>query len=669
MLAVGGRAVASEPAEIPAIVTVLDTLVVYGPAVVDPTLPAASSVVTVVELEPERGGADLAELLATVAGLQIRRYGGLGAQAVPSLRGSTGAQVQVLVDGLPLADAQNGAVDIARLPLERFDRAEIHRGIVPAGLGGIGAAGAVNLQTREGAEGAEVRLFTGSFGDVGGRVGQTLSSRDGGRRAQVLVHGRRLDNRYEYTPWIPAWAGDPVELSPRTRANADLEEWGWFGLGEVSGRNGRARVSLGGFRRDGGRPGPQNDLSPTARVRYEGWDGRLGAITAGEALTADLAVNRRVDWLYDPHREVGLDPYERTRAFAEDVLGRLVWTPRLDLARLAGWLPAGGLGLTAGSDWRDQWYRETNDGVDAPRRHRRTVSAFGGLDLQLVGPRLTVSSAWRWQRFRDDLPPVPPLPWLPEEEGVEHVQDAVSPSIGIAWQPLPRRLVVEAHWHESVRQPTWVELFGQPGGLVGNRELAPEEIRGRDLGVRLTLPAQGTQLRVTGFDQRSDGTIIYTAAGPGLAEPLNIGRSRTRGVEVEGAFARGPVDLAVSLTWQDAEDRGGADPTYEGKALPFLSDRTAGLELGCRFGAWRPRVTVLYESENYRDRYNQPIHLAPERTLVSLGLARRWPGGIWGAGHESTVTVEVLNLTGDDVYDVEGYPLPGRSARLSIHWH
>ncbi len=657
------------PASVPpsdfdlALVTVVhDTLRVRGHGLADGLFPAAPSVVTVIDLERERGGGDLAELLARAAGLQVRRYGGLGAQAVASLRGSTGAQVQVLVDGLPLADAQSGVVDLALLPLERFDRAEVHRGLVPAGFGGIGAAGAVNLRTRPAPRGSEARLFAGSFGDVGGRASHGLSSDDGRQRAFVLAHGRRLDNRYAFTPWVPAWSGEPLDLPEQDRRNADLAEWGLFGQGDLVGRQGQLRLAAGWFRRDGGRPGPQNAPSPHARVRHDRLDARLGVSDRGGLLTVDVAVGRRLDRLDDAHREVGHDPYDRVDAVSEDVLARATVAP--------GWsVGPWRLEATAGGDARDQWYQETSDGRDAPLRHRRTVSLFAGLAADLLPARLVVHPSWRWQRLRDDLPPVPALPWLPEEVGVEHVQDAVSPAVGASWHAVTGHVIVEAHWHQTVRQPTWVELFGQPGGLVGNRELRPEKIRGRDVGLRLSWPEPGLALRGTVFDQVSEQTIIYYLAGPGMSRPVNIGRSRTRGVEAEAAWRHGPVDLAVNATWQRARDRGVEDPTYRDKALPYLSDREVFAELRWRLGAWRPAVALAYESANFRDRYNLESNRAPARTLWNVALARELRGGVWGRGRMATITAEVLNLTGNQIHDIEGYPLPGRSVRLSLHWH
>jgi iron complex outermembrane receptor protein len=639
----------------------LDTMVVHGRGIAERYFPIAPGVTTVVDLEEERGGADLAELLARVAGLQIRRYGGLGAQSVPSIRGSTGAQVQVLVDGLPLADAQHGAIDIAQLPLERYATAEIHRGLVPVGFGGIGAAGAVNLRTREVAAGTGARLFAGSFGDLGGRAHHAADLAGGSGRLLVLAHGRRIDNRYEFEPRIPAAQVDLYPDTTWTRENADFAEWGGLVSGELDGGAGLVRATVGGFRRDGGRPGPFNLPSPHARVRHERFDARLGLLTLGRDLSVDASYLREDGQLIDDHREVGLDPAGVNRTRSEDVLARAVWAPLYDLGAID-------LGFTAGVDGRLQWYRETIAGDEQPRRTRRTLSTFASVSLDVPAVRLGLTPQWRWQRQRDDFPPVPNLPWLPEEEGVEHAQDAVSPAVDATVALVPDRLILAAHWHHSVRQPTWVELFGQPGGLVGNRELVPEEITGRDVGLRWTPPGRDAVLRATWFSQVTEKTILWYVSGLGQSTAYNIGRTRAKGVELETVVQPGVLELAASATWQDARHDHGLDPVHHDKRLPFLSEWTAFLDLAARFGAWRPGLRLHHESESFTDLFNDPDARVAPRTLVDLALARTFEGGVWGEGRRATVTAEVVNLTDELLHDVEGYPLPGRSVRLSLHW-
>ena len=662
--AVAAPAVEAAPAAIGVVAVAADTVYVYGRRLAEAHFPASAGVATAISLDDTTGAAgatDLAGLLAGVAGLEIRRYGGLGAQAVPSIRGSSGAQVQVLVDGLPLADAQNGAIDISLLPLERYKSAEIHRGLVPAGFGGIGGAGAINLETRDDASGSGGRIFAGSYGDVGGRAHVATASADGSRRLLLLAHGRRLDNRYEFTPRIPAAQVDLYPDTTWTRTNADFAEWGWFLSAAGEGRRGLARASVGSFRRDGGRPGPFNLPSPHARVRHERVDGRLGLATPSRDLSLDLTVAREDGQLIDEHREVGLDPAGVNVTTSDDALARLAWSP---VRAFAGGL----VGLVAGVDGRVQAYRESIAGKDSPRRNRRTASAFASATFESPARGLAVTPQWRWQRQRDDFPPVPALPWLPEQAGVEHVQDAVSPAVSANATLVPGRLVLGARWHRTVRQPTWVELFGQPGGLVGNRELVPEEITGRDAGLTWTLPGEAGALRATWFRQATERTILWYVSGLGQSKPYNIGRTTTEGVECEALLRRGAADARLSATWQDARQGEGEDPVYHGKRLPFLSEWVAGADLGLRHGPWRYGATIRHESESYTDLYNDDDARVAPRTLLSVTCSRMFAGGIWGAGRRATLSATIANLTDQRLHDVEGYPLPGRSLNVSLQW-
>ena len=154
---------------------------------------------------------------------------------------------------------------------------------------------------------AEVRLFTGSFGDWGGRASTSVSSRSGSRRALWLVHGRRADNDYAYLDHNQTFQTS-VDDTMRRRANAQCAEYGWYGLGELDGGLATVRLSGGFYRQDGGRPGPLGFPSPHAAIRRERWDLRLGAADPQRRATLDVAVSRRRDWLHDDDAEGRIAP-------------------------------------------------------------------------------------------------------------------------------------------------------------------------------------------------------------------------------------------------------------------------------------------------------------------------------------------------------------------------
>ena len=83
-------------------------------------------------------------------------------------------------------------------------------------------------------------------------------------------------------------------------------------------------------------------------------------------------------------------------------------------------------------------------------------------------------------------------------------------------------------------------------------------------------------------------------------------------------------------------------------------------------GAWRPWIEVAWMGSNYRDRYNTELNEAPSRTLLNLGVSHRWAPSWLGGDGALTALCEVVNLTDNDVYDIEGYPLPGRSWHFAV---
>ena len=122
-----------------------------------------------------------------------------------------------------------------------------------------------------------------------------------------------------------------------------------------------------------------------------------------------------------------------------------------------------------------------------------------------AGGRLRVSPAWRWQRTRDDFPPPPPpYPTAPVHPGGVLERDDVSPSLGAVWEAVPARLFVEGHLARTVRIPTWTELFGLRGGIVGNPRLVPETVESVDAAVSYR-PSSSLHIRLAAFVEPEAG--------------------------------------------------------------------------------------------------------------------------------------------------------------------
>ncbi len=635
--------------------TVSDTVVVRARAMGDAITPSAAGMVTIIDLEDESGSKDLAEILGRTAGFQVRHHGGLGFAGVPSLRGSSAAQIRIFIDGLPLNDAQSGTVDLSLLPVERFSRAEIHRGVVPGGLGGMGGAGAVNLITRSQADGLDAGVFAGGFGSLGGRMTWGASSNEGDRSILLMGHGRRADNDYQYLDNNQTFL-ETGDDTVRVRQNAWFEEWGLWGSSRMECGPLDIRAVAGWFRKDGGRPGPINYPSPSATVRLDRLDGQV-QISLPPQLTLEFSTAKVEQFLFDPNNEIDDGFGGDIHSLNNDLTGRISWTPNLWKSHSSGSFISL-VNLTAGVERRSQWYNQWYGADEDPRRNRHTDSAFAALPMVLFDNNLQLTPAWRFQRNTDDFPPLPALPWLPEDEDVKNIRHDVSPSVGLVWEVQPDTWFVEAHAGQSVRIPTWVELFGHRGGIDGNRELSPEEITALDVAL-VWKPSSGFSSRLSAFQAQTDDAIIFVQNSPGTSHAQNIGATRNRGLEWEGQFLLPhKLHLQANATWQDPVDLGEI-PHLNGNSLPYLSDVEIDARLTRPVGFWRLWVELSHESSKYRDRANTELIKAPARTRWNLGVTRL-------IGNSLEISAEVINLTDDRTYDVVQFPLPGRTWQVAM---
>jgi vitamin B12 transporter len=110
------------------------------------------------------GDHTIADAIENVPGVEINRYGAFGAQTSFGIRGSSSAQVLVLLDGLPIAGAQIQNVQLEALPVSGVDRVEVVEGGGSTLYGSGSIGGVINIiSTQPKTTSADVS--TGSFGE------------------------------------------------------------------------------------------------------------------------------------------------------------------------------------------------------------------------------------------------------------------------------------------------------------------------------------------------------------------------------------------------------------------------------------------------------------------------------------------------------------------------
>ena len=108
------------------------------------------SVVDQEEIRDYGSQAPISDILANEAGITVRTSGGLGTTTSVQMRGANTNQTILLVDGLRLNSAANGAAPWSFLPMPQFNRMEVVRGPTSSSYGSDAIGGVIQLFTRRG---------------------------------------------------------------------------------------------------------------------------------------------------------------------------------------------------------------------------------------------------------------------------------------------------------------------------------------------------------------------------------------------------------------------------------------------------------------------------------------------------------------------------------------
>ncbi len=599
-------------------------------------LGAAVTVITEEDIERYRWQT-VGDALQHVPGLVIQQSGGFGKTTAIRIRGASPQQVQVLVDGVRVKSPTAGVAELTDISIDQIERIEVVRGPQSTIYGADAIGGVVNIITRRGrgpfSPYASVELgnydthreragFSGSLGILDYSLGGAWFE-SGGRSTFEGVSGRLRNDGSE-------------QGAVSSRLGLALPRDGHLGL---SLRFTSTASEL-----------PFDGLTPTAQSPFFVLDPNAEQLS--ETLTVALEwTHKPVPWFELRARHGQFwnwltfrDPATPADAAAGN-LDLLFGETRsqIDVKRretelVTAWHAGKWNTLTLGGEYRTESGTIDSTSGGFPTRvdeRLHTGSGFVQDELRLFD-RLILSGGRRWDdhsSFGSVATDRASAVFLVRETGSK----------------------LRGTWGEGFRAPTINDLFFPQ---FGNPDLKPERSESWDIGVDQRLWRDRVRLGITYFDNRFRDLIVFdpSAVPPACPPdaifgcPVNIGRARTKGVEVAAA-----VDLLETLTvsgsytYTDSKDLDTGDP------LPrFPRHRyTAGL-------TWAPL---------------QALSLFTEAQVVSSHFERGRPrnsgyhridlGGAWrivqrrGAAPALDLTVRLNNVTDQDYMEVLGFPALG----------
>lgn len=591
---------------------------------------------------------DVGDALAYVPGVFIKDYGGMGGLKTISLRGSPATQTPVLIDGVRYDNHQSGTTDLSTLSLGDFSAIRIYRGGNSASFGAAAMTGAVMLESLPDANapGLRVSAAAGTYGFQEQRV-SWLTRRS--RFAAHLAWSRKRahgDHTYE--------ANSFGEQKIRRRANADFDQQNTLAAFDYEHDDVSARFTVLHYRGERGVPGTVlqgNEGTAAARQRELDWHGHLRLRWQAQAnlsLTAWIKFRQNELHYRDPQLRLqpeGVNDYYHNRDFmAGATINRLARIGLLQFEVEAGQAHLRGDNLA-------QPQGDTFVRVDQVRRDHGSVLLKWEQASQPENHRPNVQAALRYSRYSD-------------------VGSALSPSLGMNWQPWQPALRFRLHAAHSFRAPTFAEQYYLN---YGNQLVLPEQGWSADVGASLQASFMGRWLiDLTLYVNRVQDQIIAIPLSPVRWSTQNLGTTRNCGAELVAEWQtwHGRLTIHATYTRQNPRDRTADSATYD-KLVIYVPQEIATAVAALSWPRFegmnvRSALSARHVSFRYHLPENDYDSLMPGYTVLDANATIAVMRGevTW------QLRTEVENLANTRYEVIKNYPMPFRLWRfgLEVSW-
>jgi outer membrane cobalamin receptor len=593
-----------------------------------------------------------ADVLGESVGVQVRRFGGLGAFSTISIRGSSPNQVQFYLDGVPLSRAVNETVNVSDLPLDGLERIEVYRGTVPIGFSGGGLGGVVNLVTKQptATPATDVAVSYGSFSTR--KVVAEHSQQWHG--IDLLGHVTYLGSQGDFTfldnNGTPLNPYDDRRTTRRNNAfnsvDAILKGGGMVADGV------HLDLTSETFFKDQGVPGIGNNQSLSAsldNLRTLNYLRLTAPERFGHAfdLTGALFGSYERSDFSDPNGDLGTGNQQRhdqTTLVGGSGIGTYYGLPNHALGTFI--------------ELSDQRFAPSNalaTPSDEPDQTRLQASLSVQDQATFLDGRVIVVPTVGYQHLADSTSATFSPSGVPSGPSETHNRELWNPSIGAQLQAVPA-VALRGNFGRFERAPTFSELFGNRGAVIGNPSLQPETGTSGDVGLVADIPAQGWLDGLHGefdyFNRDVNDLIVLVQNSQRVSRPVNIGAANVSGEELTvHGLALHHVSLDLNYTHQAAVNESPI-PSQRGKQLP---GRPAN-ELYTQVELFTPFGKLYYELSLVSGNFLDPVNFTevPSRDVHTLGVS-------WNAAARLTLSFEAQNITDNQISDVGGFPLPGRT--------
>lgn len=637
----------------------------------------AAFITTVPIRREELGSQNLSEIISSVQGVHVKKWGGSSDFSTVSIRGSESNQVKIFLDGIPLRDSENGISNMSDFLLSGIQRIEVYRDNPPPELSGDAIGGVINIVTSEKNKANHfVQLGGGSFGayKAQGEVQRAGKEWFG----KFLIYGESEKGDFEYLNTNGTIFQNREDDFLTFRKNNDKVKLRQSALLEYRGERETSfkwKVNQSAQYKREGIPGsslrPVFDVRQSSLLNHFYLQGEKKKFFR-EDLNFYIKVYNifRQDKVSDPESQMSLGGLGTQRNFLtsggslgfdlKSAFQEISYFQYADFDRFESEIDiiSGNNAIPSDEKIKEKSARFSyksvvQDEIFIYNKNDRSISIILGLRLE--------------NSFDKNYPANDSLAGLSGTGENSKTYNFLNPSAGLLLRP-SKKLSLKGNIRRSKRIPTFLERFGNLSQVLGNPDLVPEEALAWDAGFVagdiFENWLDSLYLEYSFFYRKSRDTISLVQNSQNTAIYLNFEQTLVYGHEL--SLSLSPFDflrLGVNYTNQTTRNLSSVS-FYNGKSLPFRPEHEVSLNtvLYKRFGNYSGKIifTMNHTSGIYRDRVNSYFYYIPVKRVFDLAIKITRRGGMG-----ITLLLEARNIFDDRTEDISGYPVPGRSFFIS----
>ncbi|PVZ72470.1 TonB-dependent receptor [Pelagibaculum spongiae] len=566
------------------------------------------------------------ELLKQQTGIQIRTLGGHGSYSSYSVRGASGAQIGIYLNGSLLNDAAGASLDLSLINLSSVERIEIYKNYTPAIFARSNIGGAINIVTLKAKPQTDISLGLGSFST------KNLAIHHGETNSSFALSGITSDNDYSFYNST----GNFIDNKNQKRYNNELSQYqGYAYYRQTISDQKFIDYSLLLSDKNKNQPTLQNVITNDAYLKTKLAIANM--LYSQPLFNGDLSVKasiyNRSEHFGDPSMNIGISKiknqldrnnrFEVTAGYNEYIEDiSLTWVNRASIEKYNS--------HNIADAQRSQWERT------------ELASAFSG-QIE-INPQWQSEATLAMEYYKDQ-----------QAQGMAQPTKSdmlYSGHFSLKFQPNYSHQII-ANISKSHRLPGQRELFGNLGYSIANSDLEPEVAINSELAWQYD--ADNIGISTSLFSRKISNLIatIYDSRGIGRSE--NIARADINGLELNLNYQWGNLILASANTWQKSRQK---SPflSFDNKRLPGLFEFKQTISAQYAQGNWAAGIDYDLSDNLFHNR----AEIAEPTTNIEL----------WNAfaslkiGRHS-FDASLLNLLDKEYILFNRYIAPGLEARIS----